>query len=257
MLARVVERTRQSRSADAVIVATTVESSDDPIVAYCEVYGIDVIRGSHFDVLDRYYAAARAAQADAVIRITADCPLIDPGLIDETVEALLGTGGWEVGRGPDGEGTLDFAANRLPPPWTRTYPIGLDVEACTVAALARAWREAESPVAREHVMPYLYEGVRLSNSNARFRSGISPRGFRIAVLDHTEDLGSMRWTVDTADDLEFVRRVLGYLGEGSTYTWLEVVALLGAHPELAEINASVKHKTLREIDTRGPGLRHP
>lgn len=255
MLARVVERTRQSRVADEVVVATTVESSDEPIATYCEANGIGVFRGSHFDVLDRYHQAARAVRAEIVVRITADCPLIDPGLIDETAATLLGTVDAEVGDGGEVTRTFDFAANRLPPPWTRTYPIGLDTEACTFAALAKAWREADSPVAREHVMPFLYEGVQLSNRSAKLRSGVSPRGFRVAVLDHAEDLGSMRWTVDTADDLEFVRRVLGYLGNDPNYTWMDVVALLAAHPELGGINASVKHKTLREVDTRGSAPR--
>lgn len=255
MLGRVVERTRQARSTDAVVVATTDEPSDDPIVEYCEASHIDVIRGSHFDVLDRYYAAAQARQAGIIIRITADCPLIDPGLIDNTVGALLGKAGGGAGsRGTQAQ-IFDFAANRLPPPWRRTYPIGLDTEACTLAALARAWREAKEPVEREHVMPFLYEGVRLQQDEARLWSGTSAHGFRVALLNHTEDLGFMRWTVDRADDLEFVRRVLGHLGDLPGYTWLDVVELLKAHPELAEINAGVKHKTLWDVDARGPAAK--
>ena len=86
-------------------------------------------------------------------------------------------------------------------------------------------------------MPFLYEGVQLRQAEASLSSGISSHGFRVAVLNHSEDLGSLRWTVDTEDDLEFVRRVLEHLGDLPTYTWLDVVELLKAHPELAEINA--------------------
>jgi spore coat polysaccharide biosynthesis protein SpsF len=255
MLGRVVERTRQARSTEAVVVATTDEPSDDPIVEYCEASRIDVVRGSHYDVLDRYYAAAQAMEAGIVIRITADCPLIDPGLIDDTVVALLGRAGAGSGSSGAQAATFDFAANRLPPPWRRTYPIGLDTEACTFAALATAWREAKQPVEREHVMPFLYEGVQLRQAEARLWSGTSSHGFRVALLNHTEDLGSMRWTVDTGDDLEFVRRVLELLSDLPTCTWLDVVDLLKAHPELAEINASVKHKTLWDVDARGPATK--
>lgn len=255
MLGRVVERTRLARSAEAVVVATTDEPSDDPIVEYCKTSRIDVVRGSHFDVLDRYYAAAQAMSAEIVIRVTADCPLIDPGLIDNTVAALLGRAGGEVESSGPQTAAFDFAANRLPPPWKRTYPIGLDAEACTIAALAQAWREAKDPVEREHVMPFLYEGVKLGQTELNLWTGVSSHGFRVAVLNHAEDLGSMRWTVDTADDLDFIRRVLGYLGDFPTYTWLDVVEILKAHPELAEINASVQHKTLWDVDARGPGTK--
>jgi len=256
MLGRVVAGTRRARSVEAVVVATTDEPSDDPIVEYCEASRIDVVRGSHFDVLDRYYAAAQAMQAGIVIRITADCPLIDPGLIDATVGALLGKADAPGGSSGRQAAAFDFAANRLPPPWRRSYPIGLDTEACTFAALATAWREAKQPLEREHVMPFLYEGVQLRQAEASLSSGISSHGFRVAVLNHSEDLGYLRLTVDTGDDLEFVRRVLEHLGDLATYSWLEVVELLKAHPELAEINASVKHKTLWDVDARGSAAKN-
>jgi spore coat polysaccharide biosynthesis protein SpsF len=235
-----------------VVVATTDEPSDDPIVEYCEASRIDVVRGSHFDVLDRYHTAAQATRAGIVVRITADCPLIDPGLIDDTVGALLGGVGAGAGSGGARAAAYDFAANRLPPPWRRTYPIGLDTEVCTFAALETAWREAKLPIEREHVMPFLYEGAQLRQADPRLWSGTSSHGFRVALVNHTEDLGSLRWTVDTADDVEFVRRVLGYIGDLPTYTWLDVVRVLKAHPE---INAGVKHKALWDVDARGPAAK--
>src|SRR5512133_3030988 len=115
MLARVVERARRSRRIDQVAVATTTDPSDDPVEAFCRERGYACVRGSMHDVLDRYYQAARQLQAGVIVRLTADCPLVDPGLIDETVQAFH-------------REEVDFACNRLPPPFTRTYPIGLDVE---------------------------------------------------------------------------------------------------------------------------------
>lgn len=146
MLLRVVERARKASLVDSVWVATTSDPSDDPIQELCAAQRIPFLRGSMHDVLDRYYQTAREAGAQAIVRITADCPLLDPQLVDATIQAFL-----------DGR---DFAANRLPPPWTRSFPIGLDTEVCSFRALERAWKEAEQPYQREHVMPYLYEGVK-------------------------------------------------------------------------------------------------
>jgi len=222
MLVWVVERARRARLVDAVVVATTVEPADDPIEALCQERGYACWRGHPYDVLDRYYQAARHYQAEIIVRLTADCPLLDPGLVDATVQALLDQG-------------ADFAANRLPPPWHRTYPIGLDTEVCTWEALERAWREAQAPHHREHVMPYLYE---------------QPGRFRVVILDAEEDFGHLRWTVDTPEDLEVVRRLLDLLGKRDDFTWRDVLALWQAHPELAAINAGVSHHSYQDVDSR-------
>jgi spore coat polysaccharide biosynthesis protein SpsF len=190
-------------------------------------------------VLDRYYQSAQEAQADVVVRITADCPVIDPALIDEVVSALL-------------EGEYDFACNRLPPPWRRTYPIGLDAEVCTFAALERAWKEAKEPQHREHVMPYFYEGVTLKTENRTLQTGVSPRGFNIALLHHPTDFGDYRWTVDTAEDLEFIREVYRRFDGRDDFSWKEVLDLVHDEPDLMKINAGVQHKTLKDIDKRAP-----
>ena len=120
MLQRVFIRTSRSATVTETIFATTTDSTDDPVAEYCDFSGIPFRRGSQFDVLDRYYQAALQSKADVIVRITADCPVIDPVLIDDVVNILL-------------EDDLDFACNRLPPPFHRTYPIGLDTEACTFA----------------------------------------------------------------------------------------------------------------------------
>lgn len=221
MLAWVVDRARLAQSVDEVIFATTTDPSDDPVAEVCAARGIRCFRGDLYDVLDRFYQAARQAGAGIVVRLTADCPLVDPGLIDATVAALEGH---------------DFAANRLPPPWHRTYPIGLDVEACTFAALERAWREAGQPYQREHVMPYLYD---------------SEGRFRVRVIDHEQDYGDLRWTVDTPADLELVRAIVSRFGGRQDFSWLEVLDLFQREPELARINAGVQHKSAFDVDDRG------
>jgi spore coat polysaccharide biosynthesis protein SpsF len=251
MLSRVYVRTSRATTLDEVIFATTTDASDDPVAEYCDFSGIPFTRGSLFDVLDRYYQTALHARADVVVRITADCPVIDPELIDNVVNTLV-------------EDEYDFVCNRLPPPWTRTYPIGLDVEACTFKVLKKAWKEAKEPQHREHAMPYFYEGVQfeskvkgrksdLRRSTFDVESGISSRGFRVALLHHTTDFGDYRWTVDTPEDLEFIRQVYARFDGRDDFTWKEVLDLVHDNPELANINAGVQHKTLKDIDERATG----
>lgn len=243
MLTRVFTRTARAKTLNEVIFATTTDASDDPVAEYCDFAGIPCTRGSLYDVLDRYYQAASQAKADIVVRITADCPVIDPDLIDNVVKAVSDQSSVISGQ-------FDFAANRLPPPWTRTYPIGLDVEACTFKALKKAWKDAKEPQHREHVMPYFYESVKLNTDNRLLSTGISPRGFNIALLHHTTDFGDYRWTVDTPEDLEFMREVYSRFGDRDDFTWKEVLDLVHNNPQLAQINANVQHKTLKDLDER-------
>jgi spore coat polysaccharide biosynthesis protein SpsF len=240
MLQRVFIRTSRSASVSQTLFATTTDSSDDPVAEYCDFSGIPFMRGSQFDVLDRYYQAAKGAKADVVVRITADCPIIDPALIDDVVNTLL-------------EDEYDFVCNRLPPPWHRTYPIGLDVEACTFKVLAKAWKSAKEPQHREHAMPYFYEGVELSAVSRQRSEGVSPRGFKVAMLNHTTDFGDYRWTVDTPEDLEFMRQVYAHFEGLDDFTWKEVLDLVHDKPELMKINSGVQHKTLKDMDERATG----
>lgn len=244
MLTRVFTRTSRAQTLDEVIFATTTDASDDPAAEYCDFSGIPYTRGSLFDVLDRYYQTALQAKADVVVRITADCPVIDPDLIDDVVKTVVSD------QSSVNSGRFDFAANRLPPPWGRTYPIGLDTEVCTFAALERAWKKAKKPQHREHVMPYFYEGVKLITDNRSLSTGISPRGFNIALLHHTTDFGDYRWTVDTSEDLEFMREVYSRFNGRDDFTWKEILDLVHNEPKLMEINAGVQHKTLKDIDKR-------
>jgi spore coat polysaccharide biosynthesis protein SpsF len=258
MLDRVLERTSRSALLDEVVVATTTERVDDELSDHCRKRSWRCFRGSQFDVLDRYLQAARAARADVIVRVTADCPLLDSQLLDEVVRKLLaGDAPAAPGATAGVETAYDFAANRLPPPWRRTYPIGLDVEVCTYGSLERAWQEATEPQQREHVMPYMYEGISLQALPGGTLTGRSPRGFRAAVLQCLTDFGDYRWTVDTADDLEFVRGVYGRLGGARDFGWNDVLALVESDPHLMDINAAVKHKGLRDVDERARGNRSP
>jgi spore coat polysaccharide biosynthesis protein SpsF len=222
MLDRMVERVRRASQVDEVIVATTTDPSDEPIVELCRKLGIDVYRGSLQDVLDRFYQAAVLYHADIIVRLTGDCPLIDPVLIDDVVCALV-------------DQHADFACNRLPPPMARTYPIGLDVEACTFAALERAWKEATEKHEREHVLPYLYA---------------VPGRFKVVQLDYKEDLGMMRWTLDTPEDLQLLQQVYVRFDGRNDFTWLDVLALFKKEPQLAEINGQVHHKSYLDYEKK-------
>lgn len=220
VLERMVERVRFSKRVNRVVVATTDDFSDDPICDLCKRLGIDFYRGSLQDVLDRYYKAAVRYRTDVVVRLTGDCPLIDPFLIDEVVDALISK-------------NVDFACNRLPPPFHRTYPIGLDVEACTFRALERAWREAVEKHDREHVLPYLYE--------------VEGR-FKVLQLNFQQDLGKMRWTLDTPEDYLLLKEVIRRLGERNDFSWLEVLELFKQDAQLSQINAGIQHKSMFDFE---------
>ncbi len=258
MLQRVFTRTARAAAVTETIFATTTDPSDDPVAEYCAASGIPFTRGSLYDVLDRYYQAAKWTRADVIVRITADCPVIDPTLIDEVVKTVISEQSSVIREQSSvfshqssvSSFQYDFAANRLPPPWKRTYPIGLDTEVCTFDALERAWKEAREPQQREHVMPYFYEGVKLTTDNPSLFTGLSPRGFRIALLHHSADLGHYRWTVDTPADLEFIRQVYSRFDGRDDFSWKEVLDLVHHHPELMKINAGVRHKTLADVDER-------
>ncbi len=252
MIQHVIEQTQRAAQLDSILIATTTDESDRPVADFAAAMGIPHFRGSLHDVLDRYYQAARAHQPDIIVRITADCPLIDPGIIDQTISLLTAE------RSP----SIDFACNRLPPPFGRSFPIGLDVEACTFSALERAWKESTATFHREHVMPFIYEGTQFETQVTGHKSnapqpvtynstkGLSQRGFHIAQLHHRPDYGSLRWTVDTPEDLKFIRAIFTRLSDKPQFTWYDVLEIVQKEPELAEINAGIRHKTMTEIDER-------
>lgn len=217
MLARVVERSSRAGTLHEVVVATTLEGEDDSVAALCHDRSYPFSRGHPTDVLDRYLRAAQAHSADVIVRITGDCPLIDAEVIDMTVAALMAD-----------PGQVDYASNRIEP----TFPIGLDVEVMTIEALKRAEREGQELHQREHVTPYFYE---------------NPDKFNIVSVTSGADHGRLRWTVDTEEDLKFVRAIYSRFDGSSVFGWKDVLSLLGKEPDLSSINAHVRQKSYREV----------
>lgn len=212
MLTRVVRRVARASRVDTTVVATTTAASDDAIAELAEREGWLVGRGSETDLLDRYVQVARTHAATTVIRITSDCPVIDPDLIDDVVAAL-------------DDGQSDYASNSLEP---RTFPRGLDVEAMTMAALEIAWREDADPGSREHATPYIYR---------------HPERFRLRRVASPIDLSGHRWTVDTPEDYELIRQVYDRLGRDD-FSWRDVLAEIERQPALADLNRHVAQKPL-------------
>jgi spore coat polysaccharide biosynthesis protein SpsF len=214
VLARVVNRTRRATLLDEVVVATSVLPADDAIVRECERLQVACFRGDEADVLDRYYRAAQRFAADAVVRITADCPLIDPELIDPAIRSCL-------------DQKADYASNSL----VRTYPRGLDVEVFTADALTRAWRAAREDYQRAHVTPYFYQ---------------NPELFKVVSIAGEVDRSQYRWTLDTAEDLELLHAVYKHFGNRDSIRWNEVLDFMESRPRLADLNSHVRQKTLHE-----------
>jgi spore coat polysaccharide biosynthesis protein SpsF len=214
VLARVVNRSRRASLVDQLVVATSVDTGDDIIVEECHRHGVACFRGSEADVLDRYYRAAQYSSADVIVRITADCPLIDSDLVDDTIRRFVET-------------KADYASNSL----VRTYPRGLDTEVFTMQALARAWTDATEPYQRSHVTPYLYQTTGL---------------FRTLAVTGETDYSQYRWTLDTPDDLKLVREIYARFEDRDTFGWRDVLQLFEREPSLADINSQVCQKTLQE-----------
>jgi spore coat polysaccharide biosynthesis protein SpsF len=217
-LGRVVRRLECAKFLDQIVVATSVASGDDAIAAECVRLQVPCFRGSEEDVLDRYYRAAQGWPSDAVVRITADCPLIDAEVVDQTIEVFLSSG-------------ADYSSNAQ-----ETYPLGISAEVFSVAALGRAWREARKEYEREHVTPFFYE---------------HPELFRISSISAHGDYSRYRLTLDTAEDLQLMRAVYANFDNQDTMTWQDVVGLLERRPELAGLNSHVVQKALHEASTCG------
>jgi spore coat polysaccharide biosynthesis protein SpsF len=214
VLARVVNRLRRSRLISELLVATTDRAEDDAVVNECRNLSVSVSRGDQDDVLDRYFRAAQLAKAEVVVRITSDCPLIDPEITDKTIAAFL-------------EAAPDYASNAL----VHSYPRGLDTEVMSTAALGLAWQQARKPYEREHVTPYIYE---------------HPAEFKLLPVTEDADYSGHRWTVDTPEDLEFVRAIYIRLKNNPKFGWRDVLDLLEREPGLLELNRSVPQKALYE-----------
>jgi spore coat polysaccharide biosynthesis protein SpsF len=209
MLAQQLSRLRGCREVDEIVVATTTNATDDPVAALAGQEGVGCFRGDEHDVLKRYVGAARGCGADLVVRITADCPLIDPTLTDEVIRALK-----------DRPGGGDYASNVL----QRTYPRGLDVEAFYLDTLLRVDRLASSKDAREHVTLYI------RNEH--------PEQFLIASVTDREDNADLRWTVDTELDFQVIEKMYADLNLAARVVpYREMLAYARSRPDLFQKNA--------------------
>jgi spore coat polysaccharide biosynthesis protein SpsF len=212
LLERQLERLRRCERADEIVLAVTTNADDDPLVELARRLGLRWHRGSEHDVLDRYAGAAREAGADVVVRVTSDCPLIDPSETDAVIAAL------ERER-------CDYASNIL----ERTLPRGLDTEALWRDVLERVHRLAASRPAREHVTWFVHSE--------------RPDLFLLHSVRRPYDAADLRWTVDTPQDLALVRRLYAELGIAERQVGLaEILDHVRAHPDLATMNAEVAQK---------------
>jgi spore coat polysaccharide biosynthesis protein SpsF len=215
LLAYLIERVREAKRVDELIVATTTEPADAAIAAYCEAEGVRFVRGSEQDVLSRFVLATDATRAEVVVRVTADCPLLEPGLVDSAIAEFQ-----------DSREAPDYVSNMLEPTW----PYGMAVEVLAAKSLRQAHAEARDPAEREHVTPFIYR---------------RPERFKLRSLTMQPDLSAERWTVDTPEDFDLVSRILGELHpRNPRFRLRDVVALLDRHPDWRAINRHVEQKTV-------------
>lgn len=214
MLAHVIERLKKSKLIHEIVIATAKDKNMS-IPELAQKCGVRFFLGSEEDVLDRYYKAAVKFKADIIVRITSDCPLIDPLVVDQVIKRYRGS-----------KGKIDYMSNTL----KQSYPRGLDTEVFSFKVLEKTWKEAGKPYQREHVTPYIHE---------------HPEIFHVANVENNVDLSSMRWTVDEEEDLKFIREIYKKLYKrGKIFLMNDVLSLLKREPSLMEINKSIKQKDL-------------
>ncbi len=210
MLQHMIERVKAAETVGKTVVITSAEPSDDPIAEFCRRYHVDCYRGSLDDVLDRYYQGARAHRAKVIVRLTADCPLIDPRVIDFVVRRFQ-------------KENCDYAANTVPPP--STFPDGMDVEVFSFQALEQAWREAKKPSEREHVTFYFWK---------------NPHLFRTLRCDGPSDRHEFRLTVDYPQDAEVITAIIRDLSvRNPLFSMEEIIDYLQTHPDVRVLNGGI------------------
>lgn len=215
LLEYLIERLKRVDLADEVVIATTDNGSEKPIVDLCEHLSVPCFRGSEEDVLARYYTAAMTFKAELVVRVTSDCPIIDPKVIDRVIRFYL-----------EHRREYDYVSNVL----VRSYPRGMDTEVFPLTVLEAAFHESTDQLSREHVTPFIYR---------------HPERFRLGHVTYREDQSRHRWTVDTPEDFELVRRIIEALyPHHPAYDLEDVLELLSAHPEWSLVNAHIEQKEL-------------
>lgn len=219
MLWHVADRCRRSRMANLVIIATTIQTEDDAVEEFCRVYDFLCSRGSAEDVLARYYGVARAYGVKTIVRVTSDCPFIDPGIIDVSIGAFQ-------------KNKCDYISNVVP--GERTFPRGLDAEVFSFEALAKAHQSASEPYEREHVTPYIWE-------NKRKEFLIGP-----TITAVPEYARNYRLTVDYPEDFVLIEKIYrDFYRPGGIVDVPKVLSFLDEHPEIAGLNANCEQKSLK------------
>lgn len=207
------ERLQRVKLADEIVIATTTNQTDEPIVELCNSLSVACFRGSEDDVLSRYYGAATAHKADLVVRVTSDCPLIDPQVIDTVIDYCL-----------QNQSHYDYVSNSL----ERTYPRGMDTEVFSFSTLQQAFGEATAQPDREHVTPFIYR---------------QPARYRLGHVIYSEDCSHHRWTVDTPEDFELIQKIIEAIyPRKPNFTLEDCLSLLKKHPEWYIINSHVSQK---------------
>ena len=212
-----IERLGQVKLADEVVIATTINETDEPIVQLCNNLSTPYFRGSQEDVLSRYYETAKAHQADLIVRVTSDCPLIDPQVIDRVIKFYI-----------DHQTEYDYVSNSL----ERTYPRGMDTEVFSFNALQEAFLGATALPDREHVTPFIHR---------------QPQRYSLASVNYSDNQSHHRWTVDTPEDFELIKRILEAIYPNlPDFTLKDCLNLLQKNPEWLTINAHVQQKKYGE-----------
>ena len=210
-----IERIQRSKIIDDIVIATTNKEAEDPIIRLCMRLGISYFQGSEDNVLKRYYEAAILNKADTIVRLTSDCPLIDPVIMDDVIKYYI------LNRN-----SIDYCSNTI----ERTYPRGLDVEVFSFVALEAAFHNAVLSRDREHVTSYIYT---------------NPNLFRVAGITNEIDLSQYRWTVDENEDFILIKKILKNLYiVNKEFLLKDIIQLLKENPEWNEINAKIEQKKL-------------
>lgn len=219
MLQHVVDRLKYSKRITDIVVATTIHKEDDKVQQFCEQNNILFYRGSSEDVLSRYYEAAKKINTDIIIRITSDCPLIDPVVLDKMIDEYIKINKTQK---------LDYLSNTI----ERTFPRGLDTEIFLFNVLEKAYNEATELPEREHVTPYIYK---------------HPELFALKNFINEKDFSFYRWTVDTIEDFQLIETIYNELyNPGKIFLLKDVLNLFEKKPELMKINQNISQKSLGE-----------
>ena len=210
-----IERLKRVNLADETIIATTTNETDQPIIQLCKKLSIKYFRGSEDDVLSRYYNTAKQYRGDIIVRITSDCPLIDSQVINEIIKFYL-----------EHQGKYDYISNTL----IRSYPRGMDTEIFSFQALKEAFLEAKTKPEREHVTPFIHR---------------QPDRYNLASVCYSQDQSQYRWTVDTMEDFELIKKILEALYPSKNdFSMEDCLQLLVEHPDWVEINKHIEQKKI-------------